>query len=154
MRPIVNALWVAAAVGLAATAMASAVRFEDRPRALDEGTVMSLEGGLHGLSPEDFIVRVRATGTATFQCVDPAGGEPAGRLRRSPVAVSGETLVPAEGVVDGRAPFQVTTAEPRVTSLWCPNDRGAVELRDVEFRSVTVRVYQARRVVLRRTWAP
>jgi hypothetical protein len=151
MRRFVHTLSLAGVCFLAATALGATVRFQSRPETADNGTTLTVHGRLAGLSGQDFTVQVRATGTATVQCINPAGNEPAGQERREPVIVTADQTFPGSAVVQGSASFDVTTAPPSVRAD-CPGERWTSELRDVTFRTVTIRVMQDGRMVLRRSY--
>ena len=152
MRYWIKTLGLAFLCGVAATAMGATVHFDGKPETVDQGTTLGVKGVLSGLGTQEFTVRVRATGTANIHCVNPGGNDASGQDRETPVTAAGEAMVSAASIAEGRASFDVATAEPHVTGLSCPNDHWTPEVRDVTFRTVTVRVFQAGRVVFRRTW--
>src|SRR5687768_6859682 len=95
MRRLIHILCLAGACCLAATAMGATVRLQGRPTTSDNGTTLTVTGALQGLGAHDFTVRVRATGSATVQCVNPGGNEPPGQKRQVAVTASGEQLIRA-----------------------------------------------------------
>jgi hypothetical protein len=152
MRGLVNSLCLVAACGAVTVATAAAVRLQARPNASDNGTTLTVTGSLAGLGANDFTVRVTATGSATVQCVNPSGKEPPGQKRQVAVTASGEQQIRASDISAGNAYFAVSTTEPDVR-IACPSDQWNAEVSDVAFRTVTLRVFQDGRVVLRRTWS-
>jgi hypothetical protein len=152
MRGLVHALCLVAACCAAAVAMGATVRLQSRPNASDNGTTLTVTGSLAGLGANDFTVRVVATGSATVQCVNAGGKEPPGQKHQVAITASGEQQIRASDITAGNAYFAASTTEPDVR-VACPSDQWNAEVSDVAFRTVTLRVFQDGRVVLRRTWS-
>lgn len=152
MRRLINTLSLAGSCCTAALALGATVRLQAKPVTTDNGTTLTVHGALTGLSPSDFVVKVRATGTASVQCVDPTGNEPPGPLRRVPVVLAADETIQGSWVNNGNATFEVVTLEPNMNTVSCPRSGWTADLRDVTFRSITIRVLQGGRVVLRRSY--
>lgn len=150
MRRLVPTLSLVAAVFVTGIGLAATVRLQARPNTSDNGTTLTVTGRLEGLGTHDFTVRATATGRATVRCVNPGGNEPPGQNRQVAVTASGEQRIRAADITEGNAYFAVTTFEPEIAKV-CPSDQWNADVSDVAFRTLTLRVLQDGRVVLRRT---
>lgn len=135
-------------------AVAGPVALQNHPAVTDRGETLWVRGTLTQLQPADLTVTIRARGRARVACVDPAGRtSPLGEREVAVAVASVKTMSPA-AVVRGTAVFDLVTEPPVLppsTAVGCPNASWTTRVVDVVFRTVTVRVTQAGRVVLNRT---
>lgn len=133
-----------------ATTAQAAVRFHAGPTFSDQGTTLNVTGNVSGLGNEDLTVQLDATGTGSVVCENPAGHRAPGQ----------DTTVNASGtesgieVKNGRASFDVTTAEPPAPdpAVVCPNPKWTATITDVEFTSATLTLIQAGQPVFQQTF--
>ena len=119
------------------------------PTFTDEGTTLSSAGSVAGLGNEDLTVVLDATGVASVECINPGGNRAPGQDTN--VVTSG-TVEDIE-VKNGRAFFNVTTAEPFVTGAEaCPNPQWTAVVTDVAFTDATLTFFQGGEQVLQESF--
>jgi hypothetical protein len=103
-----------------------------------------------GLGNGDLTAQITATGVADVTCTNPAGNVAPGQ--RTNVTTSG-TQSGIE-VKNGRATFDVTTAEPGPLdpAVVCPNRKWTATITDVHFTSATLTLIQGGVVIFRQTY--
>jgi hypothetical protein len=137
---------------IAVPALAANPHFIGQPTFEDLGTTLQATGSVAGLGNENIDVVLTAEGTATIECTNPGGNVAPGQTKT--LTVSG-TQTDIE-VKNGRADFDVTTAEPVAPADACPNPQWTPTVTDVEFTSATIQVIQpsgSGNVVLEQTFA-
>jgi hypothetical protein len=119
------------------------------PDFTDQGTTLNAVGSVAGLGNEDLTVVLDATGVAATECINPAGNRAPGQ----------DTIVTTTGTVtdievkNGRAFFDVTTAEPFVPNYpTCPNPLWTAVVTDVDFTEATLSFFQGGELVLEETF--
>jgi hypothetical protein len=117
------------------------------PTFTDNGTTLTASGSVAGLGNEDVTVILRAQGSATIICMNPAGKVAPGQTR--PVNVSGTQTI--TDVKNGRVNFNVTTAAPTAPADACPNKKWTATVTNVKFNSATLIVQQGGETVLTST---
>lgn len=138
----------ALAVALFAPAALAAVKFHAGPTFADQGTTLNVTGDVSGLGNKDLTATLSATGVASVMCFNPAGNHAPGQ----------DTTVTATGtqssieVKNGRATFDVTSAEPTVSSKVCPNRKWTPVITDVEFTSATLTLSQGGKTIFKQTY--
>ena len=100
-----------------------------------------------GLGNQDLTATLTATGIASVECYNPAGNRAPGQDTRITSSGAQSNIE----VRNGRATFNVTTAEPSVSSKVCPNRKWTAVVTDVEFTSATLTLTQGRKVVFTKT---
>jgi hypothetical protein len=150
MRKILAVLFTALAIGLVPTAANAAVKFHAGPTFTDQGTTLNVTGNVSGLGNEDLTATLTATGIADVTCTNPAGNVAPGQ--RTSVTTTG-TQSDIE-VKNGRATFNVTTAEPGPLdpAEVCPNRKWTATITDVEFTSATLTLIQGGQVIYTKTY--
>jgi hypothetical protein len=118
--------------------LAANPHFVGQVRATDLGTQLRVQGSIAGLGNENIDVEVIAQGTAVWDCRNPGGNIAPGQ--RTTITATG-TASNLE-VKNGRVNFIVTTENPAPSANACPNRSWTPILRDVEFTSFTINVYQ------------
>ena len=152
MRRIVFVLLAAAACGFSLRALAATARFDGVPTATGNGMTLLVAGRLAGLDPGSVMVNVRVTGTATVSCaanVDADDENDQGH----PIPIT-ETGLERASVQDGAVAFNINTILPAFASsaaAGCSTDQNTVNVKDVTFQSITIRVLQSGRTVARRS---
>ena len=127
----------------------AAVKFHSGPTFTDKGTTLNVTGNVSGLGNENLTAVLSATGVASVECINPAGNRAPGQ----------DTSVTTTGtqsniqVKNGRATFNVTSAEPRVSSAACPNNKWRAVVTDVDFSSATLTLIQGGSTIFSRTYA-
>jgi hypothetical protein len=150
MRKLVIALLTAFAVLLVPGIAQAAVVFHAGPTFTDMGTTLNVTGNVSGLGGDDLTATISATGVADVTCTNPAGNVAPGQ--RTSVTTSG-TQSDIE-VKNGRATFNVTTAEPGPLNpaVVCPNRKWTATITDVDFTSATLTLIQDEQVVFQQTY--
>jgi hypothetical protein len=139
---------VAMIVAMFSSTALAAVKFHAGPTFTDMGTTLNVTGNVSGLGNQDLTARLTATGIASVECYNPAGNRAPGQ----------DTAVTTTGtqsnieVKNGRATFNVTSAEPRVSSSACPNRKWTAEVIDVEFTSATLTLIQGGRTIFTQSY--
>jgi hypothetical protein len=148
-RVLVAILTALGIVFLSGTAQA-AVMFHSGPTFTDLGTTLRVTGNVSGLGNGDLTAQITATGLADVTCTNPAGNVAPGQ--RTSVTTSG-TQSGIE-VKNGRATFDVTTAEPGPLdpAVVCPNSKWTATITDVDFTSATLTLIQGGQVIFRQTY--
>jgi len=157
-RRITTLLAAASIAGLATATGAATVRLSDRPQFVDHGTKLEVRGALQNLMSGGATVAVRARGLARIVCMAPGTQDSSARNSRSVVVVANASqTLSSVAVASSTASFAMTVGPPTLASsaaAGCPSDRWAARIDHVDFRSVTIRVTQAGRVVLEQTLRP
>ena len=150
MRKLLVALCSLFAIALFAAPAQAAIRFHAGPTFTDQGTTLNVTGNVSGLGNEDLTARITATGVADVTCTNPAGNVAPGQ--RTSVTTTG-TQEDIE-VKNGRATFNVTTAEPGPLNPAdvCPNRKWTATITDVDFTSATLTLIQGGQVVFTQTY--
>jgi hypothetical protein len=148
-RVLIAILTVLGIVLLPGTAQAAVV-FHSGPTFTDLGTTLNVTGNVSGLGNGDLTAQITATGVADVTCTNPAGNVAPGQ--RTNVTTSG-TQSGIE-VKNGRATFDVTTAEPGPLdpAVVCPNRKWTATITDVHFTSATLTLIQGGVVIFRQTY--
>lgn len=141
-------LGIALSVGVLAPSAFAAVKFHAGPTFTDEGTTLNVTGNVSGLGNDDLTVVLDASGIASVICRNPAGHRAPGQ----DTAVDASGSVEGIEVKNGRASFDVTTAEPTVSSDACPNDKWTAIVTDVAFSSATLTLIQDGETVFQDTY--
>jgi|SRR5215211_4480483 len=131
-----------------ALAQTSGVHFLRGPFFTDEGTQLRATGTLAGLGGEDVNVTLTATGTGAVECTNPGGNVAPGQSFTTSVTGTQTDIE----VKNGRANFDVLTAEPVAPEGSCPNPAWTATVTDVEFTSATITATQDGVVVLQETF--
>jgi hypothetical protein len=150
MRKLLIVLIAACGLLFIPSAAQAAITFHAGPTFTDEGTTLNVTGNVSGLGNEDLTVVLDATGTGSVTCTNPAGN----------VAPGQATTVNASGsqsdieVKNGRASFDVTTAEPPAPdpAVVCPNRKWTATITDVDFTSATLTFIQGGMIVFQQTY--
>jgi hypothetical protein len=148
MRRLVIVMLTAFAVLLVPGIAQAAITFHSGPTFTDRGTTLNVTGNVSGLGGADLTVTLNASGVGAVTCSNPAGN----------VAPGQATSVNASGsqsgieVKNGRASFNVTTAEPPAPTNACPNRKWTATITDVAFSSATLTLIQGGQVVFQRTF--
>jgi hypothetical protein len=127
----------------------AAVKFHAGPTFTDMGTTLNVTGNVSGLGNQNLTAVLSATGIASVECINPAGNRAPGQ----------DTSVSTTGtqsniqVKNGRATFNVTSAEPRVSSAACPNNKWRAVVTDVDFTRATLTLIQGGATIFSRTYA-
>ena len=135
-------------VGLLAASASAAVKFHSGPTFTDLGTTLNVTGDVSGLGNEDLTWVLTATGTASVECYNPAGNHAPGQ-DKSITSTGSQSGIE---VKNGRAVFDVTTAEPTVSSDACPNRKWTPVVTDVDFTSATLTLIQGGKTVFAQTY--
>ena len=151
MRKITIVLLTAFAVLFVPGIAQAAVVFHSGPTFTDLGTTLNVTGNVSGLGTQDLTVTLYAPGTAAVTCSNPAGQVAPGQ--RTSTSTSGAQS--GIEVKNGRATFNVTTAEPASPNpaVVCPNRKWTATITDVVFSSATLTLTQGGQVVFSRTFA-
>jgi hypothetical protein len=150
MKKLFVIILAACALAFIPSAAQAAITFHAGPTFTDEGTTLNTTGNVSGLGNEDLTVQLDATGTGSVTCTNPAGN----------VAPGQDTSVDASGtqsdieVKNGRASFDVTTAEPPAPNpaVVCPNRKWTATITDVDFTSATLTFIQDGEIVFQQTF--
>jgi hypothetical protein len=150
MRKLLVVLIAALGMWLVPSAAQAAITFHAGPTFTDLGTTLNVTGDVSGLGNENLTVRLDATGVGSVTCANPAGN----------IAPGQDTSVNASGtqsdieVKNGRAVFDVTTAEPPAPdpAVVCPNRKWTATITDVEFSSATLTLLQGGMIVFQQTF--
>ena len=137
------------AIGLFAPSAFAAVKFHAGPTFTDQGTTLNVTGNVSGLGVENLTATLTATGTASVECINPAGNRAPGQDTSVTTTGSQSNIQ----VKNGRATFNVTSAEPTVTSAACPNNKWRAIVTDVDFSSATLTLTQGGKTVFSKTYA-
>jgi hypothetical protein len=133
------ALCIMSALAVSMTALAQNPHFIGEPTATDLGTRLQVRGSVAGLGNRNIDVIVRATGTASVDCVNPGGNVVPGQHTSVTTTATATNIE----VRNGRANFTLTTAAPTVDPAEaCPNRRWMARVTDVVFESFTITVIQ------------
>jgi hypothetical protein len=150
MRKLFVVLFAALGLVFVPSAADAAVKFRAGPTFTDLGTTLNVTGDVSGLGNENLTVQLDATGVGSVICRNPAGNQAPGQ----------DTTVNASGtqsdieVKNGRAQFNVTTAEPPAPdpAVVCPNRKWTATITDVEFTSATLTLSQGGMIVFQQTY--
>lgn len=145
MRRVLIAILTLLAIGLLTGTAQARVVFHAGPTFTDEGTTLNVTGNVSGLGNDDLTAVITASGVGDVTCTNPAGNVAPGQ--RTNVTTSG-TQSDIE-VKNGRATFDVTTAEPPAPdpAVVCPNRKWTAAITDVEFTSATLTLIQDGEVI-------
>ena len=149
MRKLVILLVAAFAVLLVPGVAQAAVTFHSGPTFTDNGTTLTVTGNVSGLGNQDLSVFVSATGVGEVTCTNPAGNVAPGQDTTATTSGSQTGIEPK----NGRATFDVTTAEPTAPTNACPNRKWTATVTDVDFSSATLTLRQGGRIVFQQTYA-
>lgn len=136
------------AIGLFAPSAFAAVKFHSGPTFTDRGTTLNVTGNVSGLGNENLTATLSATGLASVECINPAGNRAPGQ-DTSVVTTGTQSNIE---VKNGRATFNVTSAEPKVSSSACPNRKWRAVVTDVDFSSATLTLSQGGSTIFSRTY--
>ena len=139
------------ALALAAAPASAAVKFHSGPTFTDMGTTLNVTGNVSGLGNQDLTAVLTATGTADVTCTNPAGNVAPGQRTTTTTTGTQEAIE----VKNGRATFNVTTAEPTAPNpaKVCPNRKWTATITDVRFTSATLTLIQGGKTIFTRTYA-
>jgi len=107
------------------------------PSCTDQGTTVSCTGKVAGLGGTTFEITIDAVGTASVECINPAGHRAPGQ--DTTVETSGTTgTLPTPR--NGQFVFSVATLEPGPlpATPTCPNEMWTPVITDVEFTEATL----------------
>jgi hypothetical protein len=137
-------------LAFAAAPASAAVNFRAGPTFTDLGTQLNVTGNVSGLGNEDLTAVLDATGIADVTCTNPGGNVAPGQ--RTTIDASGSQF--GIEVKNGRATFDVTTAEPADPdpAVVCPNAKWSAAITDVQFTSATLTLIQGGVVVFQQTY--
>ena len=148
-RAAVLLLSTVLAMGLFAPSAFAAVKFHAGPTFTDKGTTLNVTGNVSGLGNENLTATLTATGVASVVCINPAGNRAPGQDTSVTTTGSQSNIQ----VKNGRATFNVTSAEPKVSSAACPNNKWKAVVTDVDFTSATLTLTQAGNTIFSQTYA-
>jgi hypothetical protein len=124
------------------------------PDCEQNGQTITCTGSVAGLGNQDVKVVVSALGTADVVCINPGGKRAPGQ--DTTVSASGSQII--EDPKNGRINFSVTTTAPKDPTpqeAGCPNRKWDAQIRNVDFTSVTISIFQPKNApqpVLSRTF--
>jgi hypothetical protein len=130
-------LWLAALVLgslVGGTAYAQSGHFVGTVSCTDIGTQVQCTGKVAGLGGTTFTILVTAIGTASVECVNPAGNVAPGQTFTTTSTGSETQPTPR----NGSARFTVRTAAPTAPAGSCPNPQWTAVVTDVTFTTATV----------------
>ena len=150
MRKVLIAILTLLTVGFISLPAQAAVVFHAGPTFTDLGTTLNVTGNVSGLGNENLTATISATGVGDVTCTNPAGNVAPGQ--QTSVTTSG-TQSNIE-VKNGRATFNVTTAEPASPNpaVVCPNRKWSATITDVDFTSATLTLIQGGQVIFSQTF--
>jgi hypothetical protein len=117
--------------------LAQSGHFVGTPTCKDIGTQVQCSGKVAGLGGTTFEITVQAAGTATVECINPAGNRAPGQ--DTAVTVAG-TTEPLPTPRNGNFNFAITTdnPEPLPPTPTCPNEQWTANITDVTFTDATL----------------
>ena len=136
-------------LALFASSAFAAVKFHAGPTFTDMGTTLNVTGNVSGLGNQNLTALLTARGIASVECYNPAGNHAPGQ----DTAVSTSGTQSNIQVKNGRATFNVTSAEPTVSSSACPNRKWTAKVIDVDFTSATLTLIQGGVTIFSNTYA-
>jgi hypothetical protein len=111
------------------------------PTCTDIGLQVQCTGKVAGLGGTTFTITIEAAGTATVECINPAGNRAPGQ--DTAVTVSG-TTGPQPTPRNGQSAFTITTDSPAPLppTPTCPNNQWTPVITDVAFTDATLRLFE------------
>lgn len=149
MKRIYVLCLVLAVVGVTASAaVAASVHLKGgknaEPAFIDNGVTLNAAGELSGLGNEDITVTLTAEADVVSTCTN-NGGNAAPGQNPAPITVMGSQAIPADSIINGNVPFDVTTEAPVLVipgAPDCPNPNWTETIDDLAFTSATIVVRQ------------
>jgi hypothetical protein len=149
MRKLLVVVFAACAMAFIPSTAQAAIKFHAGPTFTDQGTTVNSTGNVSGLGMGDLTVVLDASGTGSVICQNPAGNRAPGQ----DISVDASGSQTGIEVKNGRASFDVTTAEPPPPdpAVVCPSRKWTATITDVDFTSATLTLIQNGEIVFQQT---